>query len=188
MRRAPSRAISSSSERPLIAAPPISSPATVSMDAAPFRPRALRRLSLRPDDTSAASRAPRSTTSGNTSKAAPSPSAIVSWPCPWFFTFAVFRATQTPGRSSRWWWFLRFTGRFYSIIGAGGDRFANDAKPAWMVPPRAAFHLLVPPPIAVGAMPRSGPLTAKKRSSSGAIPQARHKIRAPSVGRPAPTA
>ncbi len=68
IRRAPSRAISSSWDRPSTSSCTGSLPTTFSMGAASFPPRALGRRSIMREDTPLASRAPRSTTSGHTSQ------------------------------------------------------------------------------------------------------------------------
>ena len=67
IRRAPSRAISSSKDRLSTSSCVASSP-TLSMDGASFPSRALGRRSIKREDTPLASRAPRSTTCGHTSK------------------------------------------------------------------------------------------------------------------------
>jgi hypothetical protein len=68
IRRAPSRAISSSSERPSTSSCVDSVPTTFNMSAASFPPRAKGRRSIRRENTPPGLRAPRSTTSGHTSR------------------------------------------------------------------------------------------------------------------------
>ena len=69
IRRAPSRAISSSRDRPSTSSCAVSLPTTFSMGAASFPPRGRRRRSIRREDTPPGSWAPRSTTFGHTSGA-----------------------------------------------------------------------------------------------------------------------